>query len=125
MKLFVTDAQMAALRDAAYAAAQMDMRAHRQHYESEIARLREDRTAELARLADPQGPFVAHLIAEVAHWRLLHADISVDQRLAERGLGPVTLPPRPLVPEPAVDLMADLLKNTEFAAMGDARGVAQ
>ncbi len=128
MKLCVTDAQLAALRLemsqqalALYqAAAEQDHRRLR----GEIDRLREDRAAELARLADPAAPFVAHLQAEVAHWRMLfqaekqRADLSVDQRLGERGLGPVTLPTRPLAPAAMPQTLEELLRNTELGAIG-------
>ena len=35
-----------------------------------LARLRTDHAETLARIVDPQGPFVAHLRDEVAYWRV-------------------------------------------------------
>ncbi len=128
MKLFVTAAQEAAWRLEMEQAALQKYLVMAEHdharLRGEIERLREDRREELARLADPAAPFVAHLQAEVAHWRMLfqaekqRADLSVDQRLAERGLGPVTLPTRPLQPEAMPQTLEELLRNTELGAIG-------
>jgi len=65
---------------------------------------------------------IAHLEAENAWLRsqLVHerqrAEISVDQRLTERGLGPVTLPPRPTEPERLSDEVQRLMHQPEFFA---------
>lgn len=67
--------------------------------------------------------FIEHLQAEVEFWRkqFAHerqrAEVSVDQRLAERGLGPVTLPPRPIEPEPP-DPRIEALFSGEGASIG-------
>jgi len=65
---------------------------------------------------------LAHLEAENAWLRsqLIHerqrAEISVDQRLSERGLGPVTLPPRPTEPDHLPDEVRRLMHQPEFFA---------
>ena len=147
MKFFVTDAQLETWHqqhviDLKGARAQQDfvVRGLRDEFEAErarlterhdaeIQRLREDRAAELARVADPAQPFVTHLREEVAFWRLLYTaerqrnDVSTDQRLAERGLGGITGPTRPLAPEPAANLMDEFLRQSELGQIGDAAGV--
>jgi len=78
--------------------------------------------------AEPAPPrtdaFTDHLRHEVAFWRLQYqherqrAEISVDQRLHERGLGPVTQPLRMDVPPQMDKEIQDLLTNPEFAGSG-------
>lgn len=70
--------------------------------------------------------FIEHLRQEVAFWRLLfrqerqRAELSIDHRLSERGLGPVTLPLRQEMPEPLNRAIQDLLTNPEFTEAGRA-----
>jgi hypothetical protein len=104
-------------------------------FNAERDRWRDDRREEMARLTDPHGPYVAHLQNEVEFWRaqFLHerqrAEVSVDQRLSERGLGPVTLPPRPTTMEETerlqreTDKLTDMFRNPELAMMGMTDGV--
>jgi vacuolar-type H+-ATPase subunit I/STV1 len=132
MKWFVTDAQLAALRLAAEQSALATHAAMSEHdaerYEAELARLRDDRREELARLADPQGPFVQHLRDEVAYWRhgyereRQRAEVAIDQcRVTHQGLGPVSLPPREdRPPRAGLDLFT---MEPELARMGAADGV--
>ena len=67
MKWCVTDAQLAALRLAAH---QEVLATAAARFDAELARLRTDHAETLARIVDPQGPFVAHLRDEVAYWRV-------------------------------------------------------
>jgi hypothetical protein len=122
MKLFVTDAQLAQMR---YGFADYE----RARFDAALDRLRADRDAEVARLRDPSAAFVAHLQAEVEFWRLLYTaerqrnDTATDQRLAERGLGGITGPTRPLAPERMPSTLEELIRSTELGAIGDAQGV--
>ncbi len=134
MKLFVTDAQLAGivaeaegrLRDtftAWYAELQKGPQA-------EIDRLREDRREELARLVDPQAPFIAHLRDEVAFWRLQflkerqRAEIAIDAcRVQHQGVPPVALPLRPQGEGGATAAEHDRFADPELAAMGLIEGV--
>ena len=105
MKWFVTDAQLAAMRaeiaDAHLTVYQAVLAREWEGHGAEIQRLREDRAAELARVADPSAAYVEHLRAEVAFWRLQfaherqRAEVSIDQcRVTHQSIGPATLPPR-------------------------------
>ena len=138
MKWFVTDAQLAAMRmqvgNQVWELARSDADRVRRQYDAEIQRVREDRAAELARVADPSAAYVEHLRAEVAFWRLQfaherqRAEVSIDQRLHEQHKGPVTLPLREEGPPTGPvqhDLLDELMKNAEFAAMGSAAGVPE
>jgi hypothetical protein len=119
MRWFVTRAQEAEIREEATSAASAAAGLHYQQ-------MREDRAAEVARLTDPQGPFVAHLRGEVEFWRaqFLHernrADLAIDQcRVTHQAIGPITLPPREATERPGPDIFAD----PELAAMGLTEGV--
>jgi len=105
MKWFVTDAQLAEMcREAtriaeSYTEARIAVVVARA--EAEIQRLREDRNAELARLADPDAPFRAHLLDLVATLRrdVVHerqrAEVAIDVcRETHESIRGVTLPPR-------------------------------
>jgi len=105
MKWFVTDAQLAAMRLELYEEISRDYQraaaAIRERHDAEIQRLREDRTAELARLADPDAPFRAHLLDLVATLRrdVVHerqrAEVAIDVcRETHESIRGVTLPPR-------------------------------
>lgn len=105
MRWFVTDAQLTQIRVLAEVTGRAQVQDAeyrvREQYEAEIARLRADRAAELARITDPQGPLVQHYREEVAFWRKQflaerqRADIALDQcRVTHQNIGPVTLPPR-------------------------------
>jgi hypothetical protein len=65
---------------------------------------------------------IAHLEVENQWLRsqLIHerqrAEVSVDQRLSERGLGAVTLPPRPVEPPRVPEDLKGLLSQPEFFA---------
>jgi len=132
MKWFVTDAQLAQMRLAIEQQALriIDERAAADHarHMGEIARLREDREKELARLVDPTGPLVAHYREEVTFWRKQflaerqRADIALDQcRVTHQGIGPVSLPPREdRLPREMETLFQT---NPELAAMGSTDGV--
>lgn len=131
MKWFVTDGKLEAMwREISHTLRNEVEATLRARHDAEIQRLRDDRAAELARVADPAQPFVTHLREEVAFWRLLYTaerqrnDVSVDQRLAEHRLGAITLPPRPLTPEsPMPGSLEELLRSTELGAIGQAEGV--
>lgn len=66
---------------------------------------------------------IAHLEAEVAFWRQQfqherqRAEVAVDRLLSTRGIGPVTLPPRPTTPASDMD---ELLRDPEFTTAGGA-----
>jgi len=129
MHWFVTDAQLAALHleaarnvDQSY---QNIVAALTARHDAEIQRLREDRAMELARVADPQGPFVAHLVAEVAFWRLQfqherqRSEIALDQcRVTHQNIGPVSMPPREDRPPSALASALGPDAEAELAAMG-------
>jgi hypothetical protein len=122
----VTDAQLATLRWDAEERAREVVVAERNRHADELGRLTERVDAELQR--QEHAAFVAHLQAEVAFWRLLYTaerqrnDVSTDQRLAERGLGGITGPTRPLAAE-MPGTLEDLIRNTEMSMVGDAQGV--
>jgi hypothetical protein len=124
----VTDAQLATLRWDAEARARAAVAAERNRHADELTRLTERVDAELQRQEHPHAAFVAHLQAEVTFWRLLYTaerqrnDVSTDQRLAERGLGGITGPTRPLAAE-MPGTLEDLIRNTEMSMVGDAQGV--
>jgi len=65
---------------------------------------------------------IAHLEVENQWLRsqLIHerqrAEVCVDQRLSERGLGPVTLPPRSLQPETIPEEVRRMMNQPEFFA---------
>jgi hypothetical protein len=131
MKWFVTDAQLAAMRQEIAEdmrdALQTALDASVKRYDAEILRLREDREKELARLVDPQAPFIADLREQVAYWRRQfqherqRAEIAIDQcRVTHAQVGPVTLPLRE---EGARDPMALFQTNPELAMMGSTDGV--
>jgi hypothetical protein len=134
MKFLVTDAQLAAMRLVAATAVRADymgmLNAQAARFDGELLRLRLDREQELARVADPQAPFVAHLQAEVEFWRVLYTaerqrnDVSTDQRLAERGLGGITGPTRPLAAD-MPSTLDELLRTTEMGDIGRPEGVAR
>ena len=124
MKWFLTDAQLAALRLAAH---QEVLATYAARFDAELARLRTDHAETLARIVDPQGPFVAHLRDEVAYWRLTHererqrAEVAIDScRVTHAQIGPVSLPLR----EARVATPADIFRDPELAAMGLADGLA-
>ena len=101
MKWFVTDAQLAQMRGDIEANLRNAFAVWYAGREAEIQRLREDRAAELARMVDPQGPFVQHLRDEVEFWRMQfrherqRSEIALDQcRITHQGIGPVSAPPR-------------------------------
>ena len=132
MKWFVTDAQLAQMRLAIEQQALriIDERAAADlaRHDAEIARLREDREKELARVTDPSGPLVTHYREEVAFWRKQflaerqRADVALDQcRVTHQGIGPVSLPPREdRLPREMETLFQT---NPELAAMGSTDGV--
>jgi len=132
MKWFVTDAQLAQMRLAIEQQALriIDERADADlaRHDAEIARLREDREKELARLVDPSGPLVTHYREEVTFWRKQflaerqRADVALDQcRVTHQGIGPVSLPPREdRLPREMETLFQT---NPELAAMGSTDGV--
>jgi len=132
MKWFVTDAQLAQMRleiaEEMRAALQTALDASVTRYDAEIARLREDREKELARLVDPSGPLVTHAREEVTFWRKQflaerqRADVALDQcRVTHQGIGPVSLPPREdRLPREMETLFQT---NPELAAMGSTDGV--
>jgi hypothetical protein len=127
MKWFVTDAQLAALR----------LQAHHEvlatyglRFDAELMRLRSDHESQLARITDPQGPFVTHLREEIDFWRhqflieRQRADIALDQcRVTHQGIGPVSLPLRES-PVTHTGTPADMFRDPELAAMGLADGLA-
>ena len=100
-----------------------------QRHRDELTLLREDRERELARMVDPQGPFVAHLKSEVAFWRLQfaherqRAEVAIDQcRATHQGIGPVSLPLRDETAPPQTG-MAGIFSDPELASMGLTEGV--
>jgi len=132
MKWFVTDAQLAQMResftDMVHREIALTIETMRARHDAEIARLREDREKELARVTDPSGPLVTHYRDEVAFWRKQflaerqRADIALDQcRVTHQGIGPVSLPPREdRLPREMETLFQT---NPELAAMGSTDGV--
>jgi hypothetical protein len=150
MKWFVTDAQLDAMMDATVSACAATVAALSARHEAEVARLRDDRReeqarlverhelevarlrndrgAELDRLADPHAPFLAHLTELVAILRrdVVHerqrAEVAIDQcRAMHQSIGPVTLPPRPETAEGPRG--ANPFSDPELAAMGDPIGL--
>lgn len=133
MRWFVTEAQLAALRaairDEVTGLVWQQWNATQASHDAEIERLRADRAAEVARMTDPQGPFVQHLRDEVAFWRhqFLHerqrTEVAMDQcRVTHQSIGPVSLPLR----EDAVKATGtplDIFRDPELAAMGLADGL--
>lgn len=125
MRVFFTAADEAALRGEVgiqvVAQAQMD-------HAREMDRVRADRAAELARVVDPSGPFVAHLTAEVAFWRAQfqherqRAEVAIDRcRSEHQASGPVALPPREN-PTGTPDVAA-IFQSPEMMMMGLSDGV--
>jgi hypothetical protein len=125
MRFFVTDAQLAALQ---FAAQREGLATVAARFDAELNRQRADHAAELARLADPAGPFVQHLRAEVDFWRIqfMHerqrGEVAIDQcRATHLQIGPVSLPLREdTVARPPA---RDPFNDPELAAMGDPIGL--
>jgi hypothetical protein len=133
MRWFLTHAQEAELRSAISATLhrvyEAAIKLDRDRLEGEIARLRDDRTQELARFTNPQGPFVAHLREEVAYWRVQfererqRAELAIDQcRVTHHAIGPVSLPLREPIQQAQEDVNA-MFRDPELAAMGMSTGV--
>jgi hypothetical protein len=126
MRWFVTDAQLAALRLAAHHEV---LATYGARFDAELTRLRADHAEQLARISDPQGPFVAHLRDEIAFWRhqfLLErqrAEVAIDQcRVTHAQIGPVSLPLRDDAVK-ATGTPLDIFRDPELAAMGLADGL--
>jgi hypothetical protein len=97
-------------------------------FDAELARLRTDHAETLARIVDPQGPFVAHLRDEVAYWRVqaLHerqrSEVAIDVcRTMHAQIGPVSLPLRD--EHAPRDTQSIFQSNPELAMMGSTEGV--
>ena len=129
MQWFVTDAQLAEIRWAVARfereMSQQEMALVQVRHDAEIQRLREDRAMELARLADPHAPFLAHLLEQIALLRrdLLaerqRAEIAIDQcRVTHQQIGPVTMPPREDRAPRELGAAFGAAAEAELAAMG-------
>jgi hypothetical protein len=129
MRLFFTAADEAALRGEVGDQAAARWRESVESFRRVLEEREMDHAAELARVVDPSGPFVAHLTAEVAFWRAQfqherqRAEVAIDRCRSEHlASGPVALPPREH-PTGTPDDVAAIFQSPEMAMMGLSDGV--